>query len=74
MRTGSPRRRGSRNGSVSAVARAHCIACGHALSRYSHTCPRCGTPQPHKRLGGAIALLVLIFGLVAYLIHALLIG
>ncbi len=51
---------------------ARCIACGHKLSRYTHTCPRCGTPQPHKRIGSSVALIVLIVGLVAYLAYALL--
>ena len=46
-----------------------CLACGHPLSRYTATCPNCGTPQPHKRLGGSLglgALLVLLLGLVLY--------
>ncbi len=54
------------------LKRTRCLACGHPLSRYTSTCPRCGTPQPHKRLGGSIALIVLIFALFAYLAYALL--
>jgi predicted amidophosphoribosyltransferase len=46
-----------------------CPACGYALSRYTATCPNCGTPQPHKRLGGSLGLgllIVILFALILY--------
>ena len=50
-----------------------CIACGHALSRHTATCPNCGTPQPHKRLGSSLGLgllIVLLFALILYSVFA----
>lgn len=50
-----------------------CLACGHKLSRYSATCPNCGTPQPHKRLGSTVglgAMLALLLGLLLYSVFA----
>jgi uncharacterized OB-fold protein len=51
-----------------------CLACGHPLSRYTATCPKCGTPQPHKRLGSSIGLGVLIVVLIVYLAYGLVTG
>ena len=56
------------------MARTHCLACGKPLSRYTLTCPRCGTSQPHKRLGSTLGLGLLIVGLIVYLAYAFLAG
>lgn len=34
----------------------HCMNCGQPISRYARTCPRCGAPQPHKRIGSSVGL------------------
>jgi hypothetical protein len=42
---------------------------GDALSRFTATCPTCGTPQPHKRLGSSLGLgllIVILFALILY--------
>ncbi len=41
----------------------HCLICGAKVSRTAVQCPSCGTVQPQRRLGGTIALAVLIGGL-----------
>lgn len=51
-----------------------CLACGQALSRYTATCPNCGTPQPHKRMGSSIGLGVMLVLLLALLLYSLLPG
>lgn len=46
-----------------------CLACGHPLSRYASRCPKCGTPQPHKRMGSTLGLglmLVLLFAVIVW--------
>ncbi len=56
------------------MARTHCLTCGQPLSRYSTTCPRCGAPQPHKRMGSTLGILVLIVGVLAWLAWGFLSG
>jgi predicted amidophosphoribosyltransferase len=51
-----------------------CLACGQPLSRYTATCPKCRTPQPHKRLGSSIGLGLLIVVLIVFLAYGLLTG
>ncbi|MBZ0123888.1 MAG: hydrogenase maturation nickel metallochaperone HypA [Roseovarius sp.] len=45
-------------------ARTRCLACGRELSRRAPVCPGCGAVQPVRPLGGLIALVVLLAGLV----------
>jgi hypothetical protein len=51
-----------------------CLSCGHPLSRYAASCPRCGAPQPHKRLGSTVGLGLLLALLAAVVIWALIGG
>lgn len=43
---------------------AQCLVCGAQVSRNAARCLSCGTVQPQRRLGGVIALAVLVGGLV----------
>jgi len=52
----------------------NCLACGHALSRHTATCPNCGTPQPHKPLGSSLGLGLLIVLLLALILYSVLAG
>lgn len=49
----------------------HCLSCGQALSRYAAKCPRCGAPQPHKRVGSTIGLALLLLILAVTLIWSI---
>ena len=51
-----------------------CVACRHPLSRYTATCPNCGTPQPHKRLGSSLGLGLLLVLLLALILYSALAG
>lgn len=51
-----------------------CLACGHPLSRYTATCPNCGTPQPHKRMGSSVGLGVMLVLLLALVFYSVLAG
>jgi uncharacterized paraquat-inducible protein A len=51
-----------------------CPSCGHPLSRHAASCPRCGAPQPHKRLGSTVGLAILLALLAAGVIWTLLGG
>lgn len=42
---------------------ARCLVCGAAVARNAARCRSCGTVQPQRRLGGTIALAVLVAGL-----------
>ncbi len=48
-----------------------CLSCGQPLSRYASRCPRCGAPQPHKRLGSTVGLGLMLALLMAMVIWAL---
>lgn len=50
--------------------RTRCVNCGHPISRYAATCPRCGAPQPHKRMGSTVGLALLLAILVGALAWA----
>lgn len=52
--------------------RAHCPSCGQPLSRYATRSPRCGAPQPHKRIGSSVGLGLMLALLAAALVWALL--
>lgn len=45
-------------------ARSHCLNCGRPLDRRAPVCSGCGAAQPLRPLGGMIALVVLLAGLV----------
>ena len=49
-----------------------CVGCGQRLSRYASKCPRCGTPQPHKRIGSSVGLVFLLLLLALAVIWAIL--
>lgn len=53
------------------AGRVHCLSCGQPLSRYASRCPRCNTPQPHKRLGSTVGLGLMLALLAAVVIWAL---
>lgn len=53
------------------AAGAHCLSCGQPLSRYASKCPRCGVPQPHKRIGSTIGLGLMLLILAAILVWSL---
>lgn len=53
------------------AAGAHCLSCGRSLSRYALKCPRCGAPQPHKRIGSTIGLGLMLLILAAILVWSL---
>lgn len=53
------------------AAGAHCLSCGQPLSRYASKCPRCGAPQPHKRIGSTIGLGLMLLILAAILVWSL---
>ncbi|MFX0545828.1 hypothetical protein ACEWPL_009815 [Roseovarius sp. S1116L3] len=49
-----------------------CLVCGAEVSRNTVHCRSCGTVQPQRRLGGTIALGVLVGGLVIAALAAIL--
>jgi hypothetical protein len=49
-----------------------CLVCGAEVSRNAVHCRSCGTVQPQRRLGGTIALLVLVIGLAVAALAAVL--
>ncbi len=53
------------------AAGTHCLSCGQALSRYASKCPRCGAPQPHKRIGSTIGLGLMLLILAAIWVWSL---
>lgn len=53
------------------AAGAHCLSCGQPLGRYASKCPRCGAPQPHKRIGSTIGLGLMLLILAAILVWSL---
>ncbi|HSH42841.1 MAG TPA: hypothetical protein VK973_12025 [Arenicellales bacterium] len=53
---------------------AHCLSCGQPLSRYAAKCPRCGAPQPHKRIGSTVGLVLMLVLLAGVVLWALLGG
>ncbi|WP_155326504.1 hypothetical protein [Alkalilacustris brevis] len=40
------------------------------MSRFTATCPTCGTPQPHKRLGSSLGLVLLLALLLALILYS----
>jgi uncharacterized paraquat-inducible protein A len=56
------------------AGQARCLSCGQPLSRYTARCPRCGAPQPHKRLGSTVGLGLMLALLAAVVIWALTAG
>lgn len=48
-----------------------CVSCGQPVSRYASRCPRCGAPQPHKRIGSSVGLAGLLLLLVVVLVWAI---
>jgi len=50
-----------------------CLICGAELSRSATYCKSCGTVQPQRRLGGTIALAVLVGALAVAAVAAILI-
>lgn len=50
------------------ASQAHCLSCGQPLSRYAAHCPRCGAPQPQKRIGSTIGLGLMLLALAALLL------
>ncbi len=49
-----------------------CLICGAEVSRNAMQCRSCGTMQPQRRLGGTIALAVLVGGLAVAALVAIL--
>ena len=56
------------------MAGPRCLVCGAPIGRYHATCRICGAVQPQKRPGSTIGLAVLIAGLVAYTLYAMVSG
>lgn len=52
---------------------ARCLVCGAEVNRNATVCKSCGTVQPQRRLGGTIALAVLVGGLIVGALVAVLV-
>jgi hypothetical protein len=52
---------------------AQCLICGAKVSHAATYCNSCGTVQPQRRLGGTIALAVLVGAMVVACVAAILI-
>lgn len=52
---------------------AKCLICGAEVSRSASHCRSCGTVQPQRRLGGTIALAILVGALIVAALAAVLI-
>ncbi len=51
---------------------ANCLICGAKINRSATYCKSCGTVQPQRRLGGTIALVILVGALIVAALAAIL--